>query len=643
MTKRQELEAKVETSPENAEAHFGLAYHLHWELKTDFETARTHYLRAIELKPDYVMAHGQLATVCHNNGLQLYDEARDHYRIVLELVPTNGASNFNYARFLQIVDKDYLTAAEHYKLAVQYAPAKHKGLFAICCGKNFEANLDDPESALPFYEIVYEIDSTYEDIAERLPRVRNVVFDSIKKTPLSSWSHDHLCLFWTSQLPNAHQKYLPAIKDNGWNGAEFLEFQNDIMEEIGVSKMHARRIQKEIQNFISTESFQSNTLVGNNVGMLSVPPIPLQQPFQFALADEVVIKEAAPKPAAVEREQNAPDAIVNQAPDPVEEALRSMNLEKFASAFRERGWSDTSFWHCIDEQELQTLGVVGGFLAYWRTQYSLSVQVEQPEEEPPVPELSPYEALLQRVQEFEDVRIDKPFIFIQFHNWLYTGEGGCKALREPIQERTFFTQFASELGCEPDDCSHVLAENLTAAEMKELVYSIGDSLDSENSHMRAIIYYSGHGARYKDDRYDSMFGIDGKPLSIYKLIGGPGIGAIRKFVIMDCCRELIKKPQSRRIHAAMEALSGSTAIFYCCKLGDTVQDGTYASNFFQKFMKKMERARRKKEANQIRLGEILSHTVTHMTINGHREFHGPPFDLFMDGRVWEPEDSDDES
>ncbi len=123
-----ELQAKAETDtnkkdaiyqegikklPNSPELHGNYANFLN-DITKDYDGAKHHYLKALEIEPNKANYNGNYA-VFLNDIEKDYDGAKHHYLKALEIEPNHANNNSNYATFLKDITKDY-DGAKHYHL-----------------------------------------------------------------------------------------------------------------------------------------------------------------------------------------------------------------------------------------------------------------------------------------------------------------------------------------------------------------------------------------------------------------------------------------------------------------------------------------------------------------------------------------------
>ncbi|WP_435551230.1 tetratricopeptide repeat protein [Natrinema sp. CGMCC1.2065] len=154
---REHFERAIEIDPEFASAHNNLGVLIEEEFG-EIENSRKHYEQAIENNPEHAPSHNNLAHLLVWK-FEEFEEAREHFERAIESDPEHAPSHTNLARLLEEEFEEFEEAREHYERAIEsdpeYAPA-HSNL-ARLLGDEFE----EFEEARERFKRAIEIDPEY--------------------------------------------------------------------------------------------------------------------------------------------------------------------------------------------------------------------------------------------------------------------------------------------------------------------------------------------------------------------------------------------------------------------------------------------------------------------------------------------------
>lgn len=112
--------ALVRSNPESAYGHYNLGNS--YRLRGDFESARRHWERTVEIDPCNANALNQLGNVAFYQDRSA--DAERYYQQALAIAPQNSEAHFNLARILEQTGR-YEAAISHYRKFLQRVPPEY--------------------------------------------------------------------------------------------------------------------------------------------------------------------------------------------------------------------------------------------------------------------------------------------------------------------------------------------------------------------------------------------------------------------------------------------------------------------------------------------------------------------------------------
>lgn len=125
---RECYEKAVEINPEFYKAHYNLAILLKTEFE-DSENASVCYMKALEINPDSVEAHFNLAAIQMEK--KEYDEAKGHYTKVLELDATYFRAEFQLGNVALFGENNLDEAKARFEKTIELNPEYMRALFML--------------------------------------------------------------------------------------------------------------------------------------------------------------------------------------------------------------------------------------------------------------------------------------------------------------------------------------------------------------------------------------------------------------------------------------------------------------------------------------------------------------------------------
>jgi len=127
---------------------------------------------------------------------------------------------------------------------------------------------------------------------------------------MEDWTTAQALLWWRTCLPPACHQYIPVIKECGLTGADFLELDWAMLQQLRVKKIHAMKILKMIKERV--QSTNPNTLMGTEVqrAVKTLEKLEVDPTLIHGLKSDIVAKADGLKAAERSAEQDEIRAVI---------------------------------------------------------------------------------------------------------------------------------------------------------------------------------------------------------------------------------------------------------------------------------------------------------------------------------------------